>query len=99
MRFLLNLRQLNQPELLTTSEAYHISRFSITNLRVPTSLLGNIGEPLNSGIIEHNVDDGDEDIDANPGRLQHLCIDEEQYHPQSRSSPEQEISVIQLQGC
>ena len=43
---MLNLRQLNKTDNTETdSDAQHFSRFSV-DLRVPSNLLGNIGEPL-----------------------------------------------------
>lgn len=49
-RFTINLRSLdNEEALISTSAAQHFSRFSVPNFRVPESVLGNIGEPLQYG--------------------------------------------------
>ena len=49
---MLNLRQLNRTDnTQTNSDAQHFSRFSM-NFRVPSDLLGNIGEPLDHGQSE-----------------------------------------------
>ena len=52
-RFMLNLRQFNDAAgpSTTNSDVEHFSRFSV-NFRVPSHLLGNIGEPL-----DHNQSD------------------------------------------
>ncbi|EKM51647.1 uncharacterized protein PHACADRAFT_199151 [Phanerochaete carnosa HHB-10118-sp] len=46
-RFILNLRQLSQTDSTeSTADVDRFSRFSVPNFRVPSDLLGNIGEPL-----------------------------------------------------
>lgn len=60
-RFILNLRQLNHT-VNTNSDAQHFSRFSVS-FRVPPNFIGNIGEPLDNGQSEREVqeDSGDDD--------------------------------------
>ena len=54
---MLNLRQLNKTDNAdTTSDAQHFSRFSI-DFRVPSDLLGNIGEPLDHSRSERLPED------------------------------------------
>ncbi|EKM56266.1 uncharacterized protein PHACADRAFT_207547 [Phanerochaete carnosa HHB-10118-sp] len=56
-RFILNLRQLNLGAMTeSNSDARHFSRFSV-NFRMPSDLLGNIGEPLDHGQWEHIQED------------------------------------------
>ncbi|EKM56299.1 uncharacterized protein PHACADRAFT_207577 [Phanerochaete carnosa HHB-10118-sp] len=50
-RFMLNLRQLNHTASQSSSDPQHFSRFSVS-FRVPSDLLGNIGEPLDHGQSE-----------------------------------------------
>ena len=71
---MLNLRQLNKTDNTeTNSDAHHFSRFSI-DFRVPSDLLGNIGEPLDHSqseqIHEGEPDEREgpvEDSEAGPG--------------------------------
>ena len=61
---MLNLRQLNNTDNTeTNSDAQHLSRFSI-DFRVPSSLLGNIGEPLDHSQSEriHEDDPGEHEV-------------------------------------
>ena len=62
---MLNLRQLNKADSTqTNSDAQHeSSRFSI-HFRVPSDLLGNIGEPLDHSQSERLHDDEHEDYEA-----------------------------------
>ena len=64
-RFMLNLRQSNKSEqvLSTDSRARHFSRFSIS-FRMPSNLLGDIGEPLDHGQSERRLYEGDEPDNA-----------------------------------
>jgi hypothetical protein len=57
-RFLINLRSLDFAGT-ANSDAQHFSRFSVANFRVPESILGNIGQPL-----EHSSEQGDADDEA-----------------------------------
>ena len=71
---MLNLRQLNNTDNTeTNSDAHHFSRFSI-DFRVPSGLLGNIGEPLDHSQSErlHEGEPSEregsaEDSEAGPG--------------------------------
>ena len=57
-RFMLNLRQLHGTnDAETTSVERKFSQFSV-NFRVPSDLLGNIGEPLDQGQL-HELEDDD----------------------------------------
>ena len=61
---MLNLRQLNNTDNTeTNSDAQHFSRFSI-DFRVPSDLLGNIGEPLDHSQSErlHEDDPGEHEV-------------------------------------
>ena len=63
---MLNLRQLNNTDnTKTTSDAQHLSRFSM-DFRVPSDLLGNIGEPLDHSQSErlHEDDPGEHEVTA-----------------------------------
>ena len=63
---MLNLRQINNTDnTKTNSDAQHFSRFSI-DFRVPSSLLGNIGEPLDHSQSEriHEDDPGEHEVTA-----------------------------------
>lgn len=65
-RFLLNLRQLREPEGTGTHEISN-SRFSVPAFRVPTlaSIAGNMGEDLRHGPTPDEGDDqGDEEMDG-----------------------------------
>jgi hypothetical protein len=55
-RFLINLRSLDGSGI-SSSAAQHFSQYSVPNFRVPDSILGNIGQPLNYGIVHDNADD------------------------------------------
>ena len=58
---MLNLRQLNKADnTQTNSDPQHFSRFSV-DFRVPSDLLGNIGEPLDHGQSERLHEDEPED--------------------------------------
>ena len=71
---MLNLRQLNNTDNTeTNSDPHHFSRFSI-DFRVPSDLLGNIGEPLDHSqserLHEGETDEPEgpvEDCEAGPG--------------------------------
>ena len=71
---MLNLRQLNKTDNTeTNSDAQHFSRFSV-DFRVPSDILGNIGEPLDHSQSErlHESEPGEregpaEDCEAGPG--------------------------------
>ena len=62
---MLNLRQSNKSEqvISTDSRARHFSRFSIS-FRVPSNLLGDIGEPLDHGQSERRLYEDDEPENA-----------------------------------
>ena len=67
---MLNLRQFNKSERSqTNSDAQHFSRFSI-NFRVPSNLLGNIGEPLDYYQSERSHEDGDEPARADAEEIE-----------------------------
>ena len=71
---MLNLRQLNKTDNTeTNSDAHHFSRFSV-DFRVPSDILGNIGEPLDHSQSEwlHEGEPSEregsaEDSEAGPG--------------------------------
>ena len=71
---MLNLRQLNNTDNTeTNSDAHHFSRFSV-DFRVPSDILGNIGEPLDHSqserLHEGEPDEPEgpvEDSEAGPG--------------------------------
>ncbi|GJE99246.1 hypothetical protein PsYK624_154960 [Phanerochaete sordida] len=62
-RFMLNLRQFGQANTPTGTTEWHSSRFSVS-FRVPSDILGNIGEPLDhsqgihDGVEDENSDEG-----------------------------------------
>ena len=61
---MLNLRQFNKSEhSQSDSDAQHFSRFSVS-FRVPSSLLGNIGEPLDHSQSERLHEDESATTDA-----------------------------------
>jgi hypothetical protein len=55
-RFLINLRSLNSSGV-SSSDAQHFSQFSTANFKVPDSILGNIGQPLDHGTEHVDVDE------------------------------------------
>ncbi|GJE98347.1 hypothetical protein PsYK624_145750 [Phanerochaete sordida] len=57
-RFMLNLRQLDKVNEESAVNAQHSSRFSLS-FRAPSTLIGNIGEPLDHGIPDANNEGGD----------------------------------------
>ena len=68
-RFFINLRSLDHPAS-TNTDAQHFSRFSIANFRVPESLLGNIGQPMDDGARRDDEDaDVERDLDSLPIEL------------------------------
>lgn len=56
-RFIINLRTLDT-SAMGSSEEQCFSRFSMPHFRVPNSILGNIGQPLEYG--NAGMDDGEE---------------------------------------
>ncbi|GJE99591.1 hypothetical protein PsYK624_158590 [Phanerochaete sordida] len=58
-RFMLNLRQLTHPSAHAASDAQHFSRFS-GDVRFPSELLGNLGEPLDHSQSENVTHEDDE---------------------------------------
>ena len=61
---MLNLRQLNKTDNTeNNSDAQHFSRFSI-DFRVPSDLLGNIGEPLDHSQSERPHEDGSDECEV-----------------------------------
>ena len=62
---MLNLRQLNKSEHTQASSALPpLSQVSVPNLRVPSGLLGNIGEPLDHEQMERYIyEDGKEALE------------------------------------
>ncbi len=74
-RFLLNLRQLGEPE--NETQTSFKSRLSIPGFRVPTSasIVDSMGADLDHGPIEH-VDDEAEDADVHFGNEARTSIDQ-----------------------
>ena len=65
---MLNLRQLNKTDNTeTNSDAQHFSRFSI-DFRVPSDLLGNIGETLDHSQSERLHEDDPDEREVTAGR-------------------------------
>ncbi|PSS38106.1 hypothetical protein PHLCEN_2v48 [Hermanssonia centrifuga] len=73
-RFLLNLRQLGEPENETQSRFN--SRFSIPGFRVPTleTVVGNMGADLGRGPAEE-IDDEAEEVDMDGTDAQNVVLD------------------------
>ena len=71
-RFMINLKSLSPAGSSQGSSARHWSRFSVPNLRIPDSFLGNIGEDLQHGDepSENNHDD-DHEIDIVSPNIQY----------------------------
>ncbi|PSS06639.1 hypothetical protein PHLCEN_2v3595 [Hermanssonia centrifuga] len=77
-RFLLNLRQLGEPE--NESQSRFNSRVSIPGFRVPTleSIVGNMGADLDHGPAEDSepeVDEVAEDVDIDGGDVEVAVLD------------------------
>lgn len=55
-RFMINLRQVHEADDMTILGSLHYSQFSVPNFRVPSTFLGNIGEPLVDGGIASDIE-------------------------------------------
>lgn len=56
-RFLLNLRQVNEDS--AGGASVNFSQFSAPAFRIPESIIGNLGEELEHGPLEEEIDDID----------------------------------------
>lgn len=87
---MLNLRQLNKADSTeTNSDAQHFSRFSV-NFRIPSDLLGDIGE-----LLDHSPAERLRDSEDDPG--EHGASDEE--WPRAGGSLESAGSVVGPSGA
>lgn len=78
---MLNLRQLNKTDNSeANSDVQHFSRFSI-DFRVPSDLLGNIGEPFDHSQSERLHEDDHQDRAAPTGRQSEDGVDMESVSP------------------
>ena len=85
-RFMFNLRSLddsNISELNTDSQ--HFSRFSIPNFRVPSALIGDIGQPLRHGHSQSEEVHSEASQDLQAMSVDHASVTDEEHEESTRT--------------